>query len=148
MKHIIQVANKISANSSSFLVPSIYRSNMRFLFKKYGNLRNFLRHATFHSHWIFALKPRDFTGKTLYQEKGQNLIKYNFRPYDKDWERFRLLAMTQRISMTRLFVLLLLYLDSINMIGVPTQIPEKIQLFQTIIPNTNNFLIKIKRLLL
>ena len=146
MKASIEFANKIAKYPSSLLVPEKVLSQSRLIEKRFGGFRNFLKHAVVSKHWIYGLLPRLDEARILYQEKGQNLKKIGFRPYDGDWERFRLLAMKQRVSMTRLFILLVLYWDS-DSGGVPTK-PPVIVIKQSL-ATTNSFIyLRINRLII
>ena len=146
MKHHVVISNRVSLYSSTVLVPKELLNEIKRIELKYRNLRNFLHWAVKSRHWLLGIKPRGKTGKILYQEKGQNLQRKDFRPFDGDWERFRLIAHTQRVSMTRLFMLLVLYWDGV-IVGKPT-VTQKITLFQSLVESNNYIYLKINRFIL
>jgi len=146
MKQLIHLQQRIAKTSSSILVPERLMKKMQKYLYKFGSLRNFLRHTTISRHWLFAAQARKDTGKILYQDKGQKLIRFDFRPFEDDWERFRLLAMNRRISMAMLFSILLAYFDDEGG-GVPTT-PQKILLLQSLIPYQGHTYIRLHRLII
>ena len=88
-------------------------------------------------------------GKICYQPEYMKLHRKDFFPNLEDWEKFRTCANLQRISMTFLFVLILMDWGGFESdgTGVPT-ISEKILLFQSLKIDEIFTYLKIKRLLL
>jgi len=104
MRNTIIITNKISSSPSTVLVPENLAVNLKFIKKRFGSVRIFLKTIVHSDISFFRIKARACSAKIYYQHKELDLLRYNFRPFDADWERFRLLAMTSRISMTKLFV--------------------------------------------
>ena len=146
MKHEIKIKNRIARYSSTILLPSSGVHDLNRILIRFGTVRNFLHQIVMSEHWLFNIKPRETDGKTLYQKKGQALKRLDFRPYEEDWERFRLLAMMQKVSMSRLFIILLLFWDY-ESVEVPTIPPKKILMLS--LESENNYInITLKRFLL
>ena len=47
-------------------------------------------------------------GRIKYQDKGLSLKKYDFRPYESDWEKLRLVAWKYRVSMMKILMQMIL----------------------------------------
>ena len=145
MRHFILINKFIAPFPSAALVPRHKLGSVKLIRRKFGNFRNFLNFA------IENLKPsiiaRNNSGKIFYQEKGLDLKRYPFRPFEKDWERLRMIAMANRISMTKLINLLIIAWENENSGEVSTK-PRKIIISQAISFYQNFTFIKIKRLLL
>ena len=106
MRIIRHCPDKIAEIPSTLLIPGINygffssrkkqlttRGYLRFLMSRFGNKVN-LRALSF---------------KTEYQEKGQNLVKVKFRPWDEDWLRMKMIAASKGISMTLMFVIMMIW---------------------------------------
>jgi len=134
MTHQVVFQNRISIYPSTVLIPLALEKNLKYMRKKYGSIRGILRMAVSRNFRFYSRSPRNGTAKIKYQEKGQELIRLNFRPYDEDWEKFRMFAMEQRISITRLFSILLGNWKN-DISGVPTDF----NYFSRIVSLTINF---------
>jgi len=146
MKQSIHLREKLSKYPSTLLIPQKELKKLDSVIRKYGSARNFVHKAVLSKHWLLAIQARKESSMTLYQEKGQDLHRFDFRPYEKDWERFRMLAMNQRVSMTRLFVLLLVYWDG-EVVGVPTD-SQIIILNQRLFKHENQIFLRLNRLII
>ena len=145
MKLNIIITKIIAPYPSAVLVPLHKKHLVGLIRKRFGNLRNFLGFS------IENLNPvviaRKNTGKIFYQDKGLDLVRFDFRPFEKDWERLRMIAMSNRISMSKLIVLMILAWENESSVEVTT-IPQKIIISQAVNFNQKATFILIKRLLL
>jgi len=93
----------------------------------FGGTSKLFTYVVNSQHPVFRACPKTGTGRTIYAPEGLNLQKINFKPNNEDWEKFRLIAQSLRISMSFLFVLVLLNWNEIfaNQNGVPAK-PIKI----------------------
>jgi len=96
---------------SSLLIPASIIPQLEHRLKERGcNLKGYLNHLI-RGYREIALKQRllvDKHCKCRYQETGQNLHKYNFRPDNESWIELGQLGRANGISRCFLFVLLLL----------------------------------------
>ncbi len=99
----------ISRTTSAFGIPEEFEKILKTKIIQHEGLRNYL---------FFLLnryRPILYSGKfptgngvkTRYQEEGQNLIYFNFKPFNGDWIELRLVAFSYGVSMTQFFVYLL-----------------------------------------
>lgn len=129
MKHKVCIVNGKSSTPSTLLIPEkmlTLLSEKKSQFKDISSLFHFMVNSR---HLVYKRRPRPLTGKISYQPVGMNLQRIDFFPDNEDWERFRLFSYLQRVSMTMLFVMLLLAWDKfeVDRKRVP-RIPEKNQL--------------------
>jgi hypothetical protein len=84
------------------------------------------------------LPPMNSTGKwkTLYQQKGQKLRRFNFRPDEGDWQKLSMLSVGNGQSRCLLFVLMMLA----DVQGVPTQNSQNIRAVFVFLQEKNQFL--------
>ena len=108
MKHRIILNSGQALYDSTLLIPSHYKDFFYTQVRKFGGVCKLFKFMVNSKHPLLNLRPTTETGKTTYAPKGQNLQKVNFRPRNEDWERLRIIAYSRRISITFLFVLLLM----------------------------------------
>ena len=133
MNSKILIRRQVSVYTSSVLIPKELEYLLLRKIKSYGSIRSVLHFLIKSGNSILDnIKLRKNTGKILYQAQGMSLVRYDFRPYASDWEYLRLLALNKRISMTRLFTIMLVILcEKENNNTVPTY-PEEFTLIQNI----------------
>lgn len=129
MKNKIYVQNGQAPFDSTLLIPEKLQPFFDVKVNEFGSVCKLFMFVANAKHPVFNYRPRPGTGKTNYAPDGQNLQKVNFRPREEDWERFRVIAQSRRISMSFLFVLALMFwnLFAENDLVAPV-IPEKISL--------------------
>lgn len=134
---------------STLLIPEFLLDSFNEKKKKFGNIKALFEYVVKHKHRVYYKKSMSNEGKTCYQPENLKLHRKNFFPNLEDWEKFRMYAHLQRISMTFLFVLILMDWEGFEResIGVP-KIPEKIQLFQSLTITEIFTFLEIKRFLL
>lgn len=129
MRHEICIASGISATPSTLLIPEGLLSF--FLEKKhqFGGTASLFHFVVNTKHPFYKRRPKPLTGKISYQSEGMNLRRVDFFPNNEDWEKFRTFSYLQRVSMTLLFVMLLLGWDKFEFnFPIVPKIPEKIHL--------------------
>lgn len=136
-------------SSSTLLIPDFLLKSFNEKKEKYGSIKALFQYVVSHKHRVYNKKSMSHEGKTCYQPENLQLHRKDFFPNLEDWEKFRTYANLQRISMTFLFVLILMDWKGFesDSMGVPS-IPEKIQLFQSLIITEIFTYLEIKRILL
>lgn len=129
MKNRIILLNGQGVTDSTLLIPEHFQDFFKNKVLKFGNVCKLFQFMVNSRHPALNIPPAPTIGKTCYSPIGQNLQKVNFRPRNEDWERFRVIANSRRISMTFLFVILLMNWDLFDSedSGVPA-LPKKISL--------------------
>lgn len=129
MKHKVCIANGKSPTPSTLLIPEKMLSLFFEKKKQYKEIANLFHFMVNTRHPVYKRRPQPLTGKISYQPEGMNLQRIDFFPNSEDWERFRTFSYLQRVSMTMLFVMLLLAWDKfeVDRFIVP-RIPDKNQL--------------------
>lgn len=110
--------NNNKTSVSTLLIPKNLLNKYNQKLRKYRTVRSVLKKLLGSCK---SIQGRALGIKTGYQPGG-DLVKVNFRPDERDWEMLRANACSLRISMTYLFVLLLMGDDSDGSDGVPTKI--------------------------
>ena len=111
MKNRIILTNGQCIYDSTLLIPAHTKDFFDKKVKEFGGVCKLFKFMVNSRHPVMNYRPASDTGKTCYAPEGQDLQKVNFRPRNEDWERFRIIAHSQRISMTFLFVILLMSWD-------------------------------------
>jgi len=111
MKNRIILTNGQGLYDSTLLIPVNNKDFFDKKVKKFGGVCKLFKFMVNSRHPVMNYRPAPSTGKTCYAPEGQDLQKVNFRPRNEDWERFRIIAHSQRISMTYLFWILLMSWD-------------------------------------
>jgi len=129
MRNRILLTNGQSLNDSTLLIPAHLRELFDRKVNVYGGVCKMFNFVVNSRHPILNIRPAPDTGKTCYSPSGQNLQRVNFRPRNEDWERFRIIANSRRVSMSFLFVMLLMNWEEFETCdsGVPA-LPTKIAL--------------------
>ena len=134
MKQNIRIFNGYSSiTSSTLLIPEFLLEKFQQKRKKFGSLKAMFHYIVNSKHPVFLRKTMSQEGKIVYQTSGLGLRRINFFPDINDWEKFRTYAGWQRVSMTFLFVLILMNWESFDKesFRVPS-IPEKILLITSL----------------
>lgn len=149
VKNSFVISIQFGKYPSTLLIPG----KLGFLFysklEEFGNMKLYLCYLVErYSKRIQALDIKKISSYTRkYQEKGQNLNRYNFRPRQSDWTKLRFLASMWGVSMASMFVMLMLldyedgepnqrYVD----VGVPTNsLTFKSQLYSTFYTASLNY---------
>jgi len=109
MNQIIKIPNIVSKTSSTLLIPRRLQKEVKKNIQAHKGLRRYFHFlANSISGAIGFAENLSSFGKITHQSAGLNLEKYHFRPFLRDWEIMRLFAASRRISITKLFVVLLL----------------------------------------
>lgn len=95
-------------NTSTLLIPKYLYVKFLTKISEHKGCREYFNHLLNHCFTGSLEYHLQTRVRTEYQFKGQNLQKYNFRPYDEDWLHLKLLANAMGISMTSLFVLMMI----------------------------------------
>lgn len=129
MKNKITLINGKCSSDSTLLIPAHHKDYFDKKVREFGSVCKLFKFIVNSRHPAMNLRPDPITGKTCYAPEGENLQRVNFRPRNEDWERFRIIAQSRRISMTFLFVILLLRWEEFFLgdFRVPV-IPNKISL--------------------
>ncbi len=116
-KYLLDKMEERNQTVSTLLIPEELRDDFQLLLEKYqGDLTKYLRvllrkyRTVTHS----GLIPEPIKVKTEYQEKDQNLIRFNFRPMNADWVELGELALAFGKSRCWLFV----YLLKLDIVGM------------------------------
>lgn len=128
MKHNICILNGESLTPSTLLIPKALLPLFRQKERKFKSVRNLFHFVVNTGHSVYNRRPNPLTGKISYQPEGMNLQKINFFPNNEDWERFRTFSYLQRVSMTSLFVMLLVEWGKFETSARVPMIPEKVKL--------------------
>ena len=110
--------NQIRPGVSTLLLPKDIFSKFNACRRKFGGTQGLFHYLARRNNP--DIKKRHNSVKIKYQPKGR-LIKVNFRPAPEDWELLRNIALSRRISMTYLFVLLLEGYLAGDVEGTPSQ---------------------------
>jgi len=104
--------NRVSFQTSTFyLNPELSRVLAKML-TQYGSIRNLLHTALKRKARLFIPGQNEFIAlRTQYQPPHPEMKRVDFRPFDEDWEKLRLIAFSKRISMSLLFALILVHWD-------------------------------------
>ena len=129
MKHSIIILNGQGLNDSTLLIPQHIKDIFDEKVRKFGSVCKLFKFMINNKHPLLNYRPVSETGRTTYASAGQKLQKVNFRPRTEDWEKMRILALSRRISICLLFVLLLMNWEGYETgdSGVPAT-PNKISL--------------------
>ena len=73
---------------------------LHYLLKKYGSNEHICKTG-------MSIRNR-------YQKNGQDLVRYNFRPFDEDWLNIKIISQSRSISITYLFIMMMLEESSGN----------------------------------
>lgn len=94
------------SSSSDFYIPERMVKRLEQKIEEHGNLRMFLNYLLdrFRPGTSSDLLPFHTGTKICYQRKGQELQRFSFRPYEKDWIEIMLIARNRGISATFLFL--------------------------------------------
>ena len=111
MKHTILLSNGKGICDSTLLIPFHYKRFFDEKVKNFGGVCKLFKYMVNSRHPMLNLRPVTVSGRTTYAPEGENLQRVNFRPRNEDWERFRIIAQSRRISMCFLFVILLMNWD-------------------------------------
>lgn len=136
-------------SSSTLLIPDFLLKSFNEKKRKFGSTKILFQFVVNHRHRVYNKKSMSREGKTCYQPENLKLHRKDFYPNNEDWEKFRTYAHLQRISMTFLFVLILMDWEGFTnqKTGVPI-LPEKIQLIQSLTITEIFTYLEIKHLLL
>jgi len=124
MKHKIIFLNGHGLYDSTLLIPKHYKDFFHQKVKEFGGVSKLFNFMVNCRHPFFDYRPLSDTGKTSYCPVGQNLQRVNFRPRNEDWEKFRIIAFGRRISMSFLFVLLLMNWDAFETVDSRVPVPH------------------------
>ena len=129
MKHSFIILNGQRLNESTLLIPLHIKDIFDVKVRKFGSVCKLFMFMVNSKHPLLNYRPVSETGNTTYAPVGQKLQKVNFRPRIEDWEKMRILALSRRISICFLFVLLLMNWEGYETgnSGVPAT-PNKISL--------------------
>ena len=134
--------------NSTILVPKILCSIYYKLEKRHGDTREILAYLLrkYQTDQTIIFRNNDIAACLSYQEKGLNLRRIHFRPYETDWIKLRLMAFSLNMSMCALFVMLL-QLEMAGLlcqnVGTPTT-HSQFTLTQTLQPEIFTRILKIK----
>ena len=123
MNQKICILNQPSYNSAStLLIPEYLWTFFVEKKRKMGGMNKLFQFILSGYHPVLFQKTMSRNGKICYQPERLGLRRVNFFPDNNDWEKFRLYAQQQRISMTFLFVLILMNWEDLKheSIGVPS----------------------------
>ncbi|MCE9502018.1 MAG: DUF1564 domain-containing protein [Leptospira sp.] len=97
------------STSSDFYVPENLQKQLERRLSKHKNLRLYLFFLLdqLRSEKFLESLPVFVGTKLKHQEKGQKLVRFRFRPYEKDWTELMIIAKARGGSATLIFVLLL-----------------------------------------
>ena len=106
MKKILFCPDFIAEVPSTLLIPDVLHS---FFLKKKDQFscRVYLRNLL--AKYGQKVNKKTWSYKTEYQCEGQELKRENFRPWDEDWLKMKLIAGANGISMTMLFVIMMVW---------------------------------------
>ena len=144
-------------NASSLLLSPEMKILLAKKLSVHKNLRLYLRHLVFNYERFIVNGSLNFpkNGYRIYQDKNQNLEKVSFRPYIEDWLKLKVLAEIAGISVTYLFVYLLVLDDQgwgdvlgDFFGGVPTKSRHTLFLYSCKTTDYTNIFIQKVRLLL
>lgn len=134
MRQRIYIWNGLAFSSPSrLLIPDFLLEEYNLRVKQFGSLGKLFHFVVNNRHRLFSQKSFSERGRVTYQPSSGIFHKKDFFPSCDDWGKFRFLALSRRVSMTFLFVLLLLDWEGFEMgkTGVPTK-PSSITLLQTL----------------
>ena len=97
-----------SYTPSTLLIPGFLMNFLDKKRKEFGGLSRLFHFIVNTRFAIYNRKSSSRSGRVVYQPPGLGLCRKDFFPENEDWEKFRTFAHSQRISMTFLFVLILL----------------------------------------
>ena len=128
-----------SGKKSTLLIPDNLFLPFEKMKKKHAGVRSMIRHLLYK----FYKKPvkipvnNKISSKVIYQEKGLDLHRVDFRAEETEWIEMKLLASSMNISICYLFALLvrLEVMGELDVAGVPTK-SYRISLYQSINSNT------------
>ncbi len=94
---------------STLRIPSRLNFTMKKGIKQYGGLDKYLNTLLKRYRFLFYAEyfPQSENPKTEYQERGQNFVKWKFRPENRDWLELKMWGDALGISATFMFVRLL-----------------------------------------
>ena len=150
MHQNISFLNEPSVFSPSrLLIPEFLLPVLNSRIKQMGTMKLLFHFMVNHDHFVYKNPPDSREGKIVFQPSWAILHKKDFFPYLKDWEKFRFYAMSQRVSMSFLFVKLLMAWEGFfeKDIGTPT-FSVKIILFQTLEFSYTRTFLKINHLII
>ena len=117
--------------------------------KKFGSIAALFNYVVNHKHRAYYAKSVSHRGRIAYQPERLGLQRRDFFPNTEDWEKFRTYAYLKRVSITFLFVMILMDWEGFERdeVGVPS-IPEKIILFQSLTISEAMTYLEIHRIIL
>ena len=93
---------------STLLIPDFLTDEFNKRKRQFGNIQSLFHFIVNRDHRIFRCISPAKRGRTKYQSIGMKLARRDFYPKSEDWEKFRLQAYLLKMSMTMLFVRLLM----------------------------------------
>ena len=130
---IIFIKGDYLASSATLLIPEFLLERFNKKRNEFGSIKSLFQYVVNRKHRAYSYRPVTSSGRTTYQSEGSRLYRRDFFPNNEDWEKFRLYANARRVSMTLLFVIILLDWEGFEeeVPGVPS-IPQQIQLSQSL----------------
>ena len=124
---------------ATLLIPEFALSLFANLLRKHGNTKSILIYLLnkYHKTGSQFYRNNSVSSTILYQEKGLNLHRIDFRPWEESWMNLKILALSNNMSLCRFFVMLILLeaagaLDVEESFGrVPPKFPQ-LSLTQTL----------------
>ncbi|HMV43000.1 MAG TPA: DUF1564 family protein [Leptospiraceae bacterium] len=125
---------QLSDFSSTLLIPEKYLSTLQLKLIQHKGLRSYVAYLLSKYQLFIAngLIPGYSNVTTKYQDKGQNLQKFAFRPRPEDWAELKLYRISFGMSISAFFIYLLLA-DSVDLAKATSDYLEGVGI--SMIPN-------------